>query len=101
MLKYVNKIPENLFYILLCIFLTPNIILHNRAPMQIYTLLGILLLLIGFPVFLIGYKIINPFRRETNPEKEFIFYRYCGLVLRLSGPLLLIISIYFILNLGW
>jgi hypothetical protein len=69
-------------------------------PMIINTLLGILFLLMGVPLFLIGYKIINPFRQEKNPEKEFVFYKTCGLMLRIGGPLLLAIAIVFILNIS-
>lgn len=65
--------------------------------MHIITLLGIFLLLIGFPMSLIGFKLVNPFKRDKNPEKEFVFYKTCGLALRVLGVVLTLISCYFLL----
>jgi hypothetical protein len=65
--------------------------------MHIITLLGIFLLLIGFPMSLIGFKVVNPFKSEKNPEKEFVFYKTCGLTLRVLGVVLTLISCYFLL----
>ncbi len=66
--------------------------------MHIITLLGILLLIIGIPMILLGFKIINPFKQEKNPEKEFVFYKTCGLILRVFGIALTIISFFFFFN---
>jgi len=65
---------------------------------KVDTLLGILLFFIALPMFLIGFKIINPFRKELNPEREFIWYKSCGLIVRIIGSLMLLISILLLLR---
>lgn len=49
-------------------------------------------IVLGLITFLIGLKVINPFRKKNKPEKEKLWYKKFGLLLKIAGISIIVIN---------
>lgn len=48
---------------------------------------------IGLILVIIGFKFYNPFQNDKTLRKERIWYRKFGLLFKITGPIMLVVSI--------
>jgi hypothetical protein len=56
------------------------------------------LLIIGLPMTILGYRMINLFKRDESAETAFLFDKKYSPILRFGGVVLVTISVYLMAN---